>query len=284
VRKFELPAKTFLLGEYLALSGGPAILYLTPPPFTLRESKEKNIEDIFHPESPAGKYALKAKNLDAVGLEWINPYAARGGFGASSAEFAGLFLWENAALIGEVNNTELAWRARDTYLSLHKHLKTPPSGLDVAAQVYGALADPFSTMLLFLDANGKNILELPKPTTQKARIELLHTGNKLATHEHLASVNKRIPVDEARGIVLEAKEHLNTGDVTSLIGAMEDYQALLQSAGLTAPHTIELLHALQSNPHVLTAKGCGALGSDVIACFQSPHAPHMPQAIFSELW
>ncbi len=283
MRKFELPAKTFLLGEYLALSGGPAILYLTPPPFTLRETEGER-ELPFHPESPAGKLILESTSLAEQSLEWINPYAARGGFGASSAEFAGLFLFENAAKIGEMSNTELAWLARDKYLSLHGNTKNKPSGLDVVAQTYSALTSPFSTLLLYIDANTRELTELPTPTEKKARIELLHTGRKLATHEHLNSLEKKIPESEAKEIVLEAKRALLENNVNGVLGAIDDYQALLQSAGLSAPFTIEQIKELHTSPRVLAAKGCGAMGSDVIACFQTPEAPHFRHAIFSELW
>ena len=284
MRKFELPAKTFLLGEYLALLGGPAILYLTPPPFTISAAADKNSDNPFHLDSPAGKFLFQAKNITDISFDWINPYAARGGFGASSAEFAGLFLFENASQIGEISNSDLAWRARDAFLALHPNAKVKPSGIDVVAQVYGALSDPFSTMLLYIDANKKEIASLPKPSGQKVRLELLHTGNKLATHEHLASLQAKIPQKEAESIVLEAKEFLEKGDSTGFLGPVEDYQALLQATGLTSSHTLKILKDLEENEHVLTAKGCGALGSDVIACFQSPQAPHMKQAIFSELW
>jgi mevalonate kinase len=57
--KLSVPSKTFLVGEYIVLQGGPAILLSTPPCFEV--ITENN--------------------------QFIDPYLGLGGFGASSAKF-----------------------------------------------------------------------------------------------------------------------------------------------------------------------------------------------------
>ena len=61
------PSKTFLVGEYLALSGGPSLVATTGQRFqlVLQKVNEENplVNKLnkagIHPESPAGRWALK---------------------------------------------------------------------------------------------------------------------------------------------------------------------------------------------------------------------------------
>ena len=44
-----IPAKTFLVGEYLALTGGPSIILTTTPCFELRQCNNLGLHGV-HPE------------------------------------------------------------------------------------------------------------------------------------------------------------------------------------------------------------------------------------------
>ena len=50
-----IPAKTFLLGEYVAIVGGAAIILTTTPGFEVRLVDTGDVTGI-HPSSPAGLF------------------------------------------------------------------------------------------------------------------------------------------------------------------------------------------------------------------------------------
>nr|WP_256594408.1 hypothetical protein [Legionella pneumophila] len=79
--KWQIPAKTFLLGEYAAIAGEPAILLTTSPCFTLTLTENAKLEGI-HPESPAGLWwqkinaiplAYPGKTLIMAKAAWAHP-------------------------------------------------------------------------------------------------------------------------------------------------------------------------------------------------------------------
>src|SRR4051812_36096175 len=98
--KLSVPAKTFLVGEYLALSGGPSLVITTLPRFEL-ETDPQALRNPFAFASPAGKLwesdPLKPK------LKFRDPFEEAGGLGASTAQFALLY----AALRGKESVTNL---------------------------------------------------------------------------------------------------------------------------------------------------------------------------------
>ena len=63
-----IPAKTFLVGEYLALTGGPSIILTTTPCFELRQCNNLGLHGV-HPESPAGRLWAQYTPKD-LGLNW----------------------------------------------------------------------------------------------------------------------------------------------------------------------------------------------------------------------
>src|SRR4051794_40802652 len=113
--KWRIPAKTFLLGEYSALTGASAILITTSPSFELSLVNEELLKNI-HPNSPAGQW-WKGHQITSKGLSWFDPYQDLGGLGASSAQFLGAYLASCSFLGVEPNKNallkayyEFAWR------------------------------------------------------------------------------------------------------------------------------------------------------------------------------
>ncbi|MCJ8276001.1 MAG: hypothetical protein HRT44_09755, partial [Bdellovibrionales bacterium] len=81
---FEIPSKTFVLGEYLAINGTASLIMTTEPSFIV-----KVIDDSlygYHPDSPAGQLR-KELNHSSVGFSFLDPHEGRGGFGRSTAEY-----------------------------------------------------------------------------------------------------------------------------------------------------------------------------------------------------
>src|ERR1700722_11537200 len=85
-------SKTFFLGEYSALVGGPAIIVNTAPRFQLHILNNEHPQNIIcrgiNAHSPAGKFLKEHwQELQYFGFEFRDPHLGHGGFGASSAQY-----------------------------------------------------------------------------------------------------------------------------------------------------------------------------------------------------
>ena len=248
--KWLIPAKTFLVGEYAAIVGGPAILLTTNPCFELVLSKEASGCG-FHPDSPAHQWWMRQQRTD-VKLTWHDPYQGHGGMGASSAQFLGTYLasqyLQNQSIVKENLLTaymECAWHGEGM----------PPSGYDVLAQS--------SFGCVYIDKTKEHYQSYRWPFEDLAFV-LVHTGQKLATHDHLQNLKLPAQPSELVEIVRLAKKAFEMGNSPLLIDAVNAYREQLLCLGLVAQHSIQHVRFFQTWPDVLAAKGCGARGSDVI--------------------
>jgi len=115
----SVPGKTFLVGEYLALSGGPSLLVATEPRFVLRVKAVAPRGRAAHPfaaASPAGRY-LSRVIRDSEMFEFQDPHQGAGGLGASSAQFALLYAWQNNIDVPPTSDTLWSELLRDYRLS-----------------------------------------------------------------------------------------------------------------------------------------------------------------------
>lgn len=253
------PSKTFLVGEYVALQGGPTLILTTAPRFELRIAacsstttpiKVHGISAV----SPAGQF-LRQTSDDWHGLElnFYDPYQGQGGFGASTAQLGMVMAfakWRKQHQISTDAETLI-----QTYQNLVWNGEgTPPSGADLVAQWYGGAC--------FFHRERQEWVKLSWsfPDIQWA---LIHTGQKLATHHHLRQLPK-IDIVPLAAFAAQAIKGLQAGNQTEFITAIRDYGCALQQQQLVASHTLQLLARLQQRPEVLAAKGCGAMGSDVV--------------------
>jgi mevalonate kinase len=259
--RYSVPAKTFLVGEYVALDGGPSIIVNTNPRFEL-VLQPANIgaagsgSALFVGSSPAGRYIAKYPDaFDGQDAEFIDPFQGKGGLGASSAQFAlacaahkewksldpSTFDWSE--LLTEYRSC--AWNG----------VGTPPSGADVVAQLTGGIT--------YFDARGSTAGQL-EWNFPKLGFTLFRTGSKLPTHEHLKEKNQA-PIEALRTLVIEAKRAFDTGSEKLLIDTVHAYGTVLADAGLTADRTTALLNGMKTKKELFHAvKGCGAMGADVI--------------------
>lgn len=250
-----VPSKTFLLGEYVALKGGPAIILTTEQRFTLvvtnQISDSIKVEGINF-ESPAGK--LIKRDVDFYRnyhIQFIDPYHSLGGFGASSAQFVMLKALKQYANNKKINDIDLL----NDYMTLAWDGKgMPPSGADLIAQLHGGIC--------FFHKSEKKLQIFSWPFIN-LQFCLIHTGNKLATHTHLKEL---VNFNETKleKIVQAGLESLRNSNDKGMIEAIRNYANMLQSQGLVAEQTQILLDQLSLNSNILAAKGCGALGTDVI--------------------
>ena len=248
--KWLIPAKTFLLGEYAALAGQSAVLLTTSPCFELSLSKEAGLHGI-HPDSPAGRW-WKENAQSEVGLQWHDPYQGCGGLGASSAQFLGAYLASMYLQKRDIQQQELL----DAYLQCAwdgEGLR--PSGYDVLAQsLRGSV---------YINRQ-KTLCQSYSWPFQDIAFLLLHTGQKLATHQHLQAVVLPSQLNQLTEIVEQAKNSFECSDHRLLIDAVNTYHQQLERLGLVAEHSLKLIAGLSERSDVLAIKGCGAMGADVL--------------------
>lgn len=318
--KWQIPAKTFALGEYVALKGGPAILLLTSPSFVMRVTDPPNrdpspnpnrdregAENLLppgsenldlqgiHPNSPAGRF-WRAQGFKH-GLCFEDPYEGRGGFGASSAQFVGAY-----RAYCELRGLSFD---RETLLSTYQQFATVGSGYDVLAQSVDVFGNSTTEVHCFVDTvlessctpmytpvlrsvssrtvpsvasfqrrlvhtncvyihRAANIFEPFEWPFKSLQLSLIHTGHKCRTHEHLAELQSDQNLSKLTHYVQQAKNACDHQDEQQFVDLINAYHAELFAQGLMSLHSDEKVREFRQQPGVLAAKGCGAMGSDVI--------------------
>lgn len=248
--KWLIPAKTFLLGEYAALAGGPAIILTTSPCFELTTTTKPGLDGI-HPLSPAGRY-WTAYGLRDSGLTWYDPYQGCGGMGASSAQFLGAYLASMSAQQQIVSQQAML----DAYFDYAWHGQgLRPSGYDVLAQALQGCS--------YICRQQRLCQSYDWPFPELAFI-LLHTNRKLATHEHLQATSLPNQIDELAAVVESAKTAFERADSERFIDAVNTYYQLLLRRNLVAEHSRHYIAIIKQQDDILAVKGCGALGADVL--------------------
>ncbi len=259
--ELSVPSKTFLLGEYLILGGGPALLVATAPRFSLKVSDSPENQKSFHPESPAGLLLQKypERNLK---FEFIDPHQSSGGLGASSAQFALVQAFSDPGM--DLQKIYQSYRL----LSVNQDRFDRPSGGDVVAQVNGGLTY-FHPL--------QNRVEKAEWQFDDLDFSLFKTSQKLATHEHLKETRDRLVqfqksdlLKPAQTAVDQALSSLKNRDAAAFVGAFRSFAAVLNELRFVSDLTKDLLTELKSRPEVLAAKGCGAMGADVICVLHKP--------------
>lgn len=248
--KWHIPAKTFLVGEYAALAEQSAILLTTAPFFEISLIDEDKLVGI-HPSSPCGIWWQKNKE-EGKGLLWEDPYQGIGGLGASSAQFIGGYL-ATCYLKKEAPNLKALLETYYQYAWTGKGIR--PSGYDIIAQ---------SQQGVVYISKQTNLLQTYLWPFSDLSFFLIHTGVKLATHEHLQNTVLPEKVDILSSLVEQAKQAFEHKNSQQLITSISHYHEQLSELNLVAPHSLKLLNTLKTLPEVITAKGCGALGADIL--------------------
>lgn len=250
--KGAVPGKTFLFGEYAVLKGGPAVVLATAPEFSLSLSEEVEAT-LFHPNSPTGRllagYPVAA---DRPQFSFHNPYGA-GGFGASSAEFILVLRYlQSAGLCAKFSDNGQIQELLDLYFSLEDSKKRS-SGSDLILQWTGCS--------VYLERRIDRIESVSWPFSDVS-FSIFSTGIKVPTHEHLEALNES-SLDE---LVLHS-EYLRDAffgkDFSRFQSLWLKWREILQRKGLALEKNSRTIQALEEIPQVL-ARGCGAMGADVI--------------------
>ncbi len=248
------PAKHFVLGEYAILEGGTALLFTHAPYFELHIDASQNPALIgIHPESPAGRFYQTHKTIfSRHHLTFTDPYQEAGGLGASSAQFVLLYKLY-------LQLTEEPFYLKNL-LQVYKKFSWSgqgyaPSGADVVAQ----------TMKGFCSWSSRTneVINFVWSFTD-CTFHFIHPRHKTKTHEHLETLQLNFALDKFHATVQQALSALAQHDSALFCDAINIYAALLKTHSLTTEHTLSLLENLKREPWVKAAKGCGAMGSDVL--------------------
>ncbi|MGC1181331.1 hypothetical protein [Legionella sp.] len=263
-----IPAKTFLLGEYAALAEASALILTTTPCFKLSLTLEKDLFGI-HPDSPAGLW-WQQQGLDK-GLVWEDPYAGRGGLGASSAQFLASYL---ASCFVQHKHPILDDMLSAYYQSSWTGKGLRPSGYDVIAQSQQGC--------VYINKKNKITQSYAWPFHDLSFF-LLHTGIKLTTHHHLQESTLPQPIEYLSKLVDEAKQAFEQSNSQQLISSINRYHKQLVELNLVAHHSLMLIKQFKEYPEVLAIKGCGALGADVLLLMTSrTNAPSLSNKLKAE--
>lgn len=267
--KWQIPAKTFLLGEYAAIAEASALILTTTPCFEVSLTSTNQLAGI-HPQSPAGVWWQHEQCTNA-GLAWYDPYNGLGGLGASSAQFLGSYL---ASCTLHHKAPDLNSMLSAYYQSSWSGEGLRPSGYDVIAQSQKGC--------VYINKQNQTVICYDWPFKDLS-LFLVHTGVKLATHHHLQAATLPKQISELSQIVDEAKLAFDQINSANLIKAINDYHHQLDTLNLVAQHSLDVIKQLQTSPEVLAIKGCGALGADIILILTSSHdAPMLGNKLLSK--
>lgn len=279
----EAPSKVFLLGEYAVLAGSPALVAAVGPRFKLKVSAYNEEEDSsresspFHRESPAGRLLkfAESQGLPALTMEWIDPHFGAGGFGASTAQFALLYL-----AYAQRANWSRRWQdVWKLYRELSSGESILPSGADLVAQWQGGVS--------FFDSDDSFLRDVWPLFNSASFLVFSATqieGRKVPTHEHL----KSFAGDEGLRRLQEVSNQLQKplisgisavqeGGLAALGKALSEYAEVLSASGLEVESCRADRFALKALPGVLGVKGAGALQSDARVVLMDPSSAHAAQ-------
>lgn len=255
---FEVPGKTFLAGEYLALHGGPALVFLSQPYFkTFADAGSGQLQGI-HSQSPAGLFVAQHREFFAqYNILFEDPYQGLGGLGASTAQFLGVYsLW----LYRQNEHQDME------SLFDYKHLlKTyqdiawsgegiAPSGADLIGQLKGSFT-------IFDKSQG--LISVSSWPFADLQFALIRTGNKVATHEHLQKLGEFDSSGLAKSFD-QIRGAFSNQDSAQFVTGIKSYAKELQRLGFVCDQTRNLLSEISQVPGVTAVKGCGALGADIV--------------------
>lgn len=267
--KLSVPSKTFLAGEYLALRGGPTLVLATSPRFTMTVSRGSNLQSNLHPESPAGRFlASNRHRWDDLQFDFQDPLDGIGGFGASTAQFA-MLNYLSQMESGSANQGQKFFDLQSALNDYQKNVDVSasgyrPSGADLMGQLRGGLT-------YFYRNEGK--LQTYAWPFENLRLLLFKTPLKVSTHVHLSEFSKKFSDDAFAQLgqcVRSAQQALEELKQSQFLESLASFSRGLESLELIHPSTIDIVKQMSVLDGVYLARGCGALGADVVAVFAQP--------------
>lgn len=262
----KIPGKTLLVGEYLALQTGEALVLSHEPFYTFSCSKKPFsnsvlLKDLFHSQSPAGRW-IASQNLLENGFwaRFDQPYQ-QGGFGTSSAEFLALWIFTQSQTGHQkevVEALKTGAGLKRLFEDYQNSLLVPegarrPSGVDLLAQT--------QTGLCYVCSKGNLEVEPMEWPFENLEIQIEPSGLKVNTHDHLSSLGNH-DFGDLKIIFKRVRDSLFSKDSDVFLAAVSDYRQNLFGRGLEHPQTTEKRKVFKTSTGEVF-KGCGAWGADV---------------------
>lgn len=255
----RVPSKTFFIGEYSVLFGGAALVLATSPHFEFRALARGHSGPPFHSQSLAGRFYQDHRELlGAYEISQSDPHQNKGGFGGSSAELIALIALRQQ-LSSEGPSRLDPGGCFNQFRQICQHHGIRASGADLMAQVAGGItyfkAEPFT-------------VGVRKWQLDQLDFVLIRTGHKVPTHWHVRDLK---PFDTTLndGLVHDALSAIERRSARDLVAAVREYRQWMFTSGFEDSRTTDLISELASTETCLTAKGCGAMGADVVLALVS---------------
>ena len=257
--EISCPAKTFVLGEYAVLDGGPALIMNTAPRFICRIQKSAGSRLPLLPEnSPAGQWILKnPQDFQSTQMDWFSAYGQKGGLGFSSAQFNILYAYSfilREGAIDQISPREI-WRS---YRSLQFE-GFMPSGADVVSQWVGGVG--------VFEQNPLSVETLTSALPDLHCL-ILRTGDHFATYKYLKDFELG-DVSQLKRIAEEGIQAIKKQDEEAFVSAVNDYRRELERKHYITKKSKALLEKISRIKAVRACKACGAMGAEILVVFYS---------------
>jgi len=260
--RVRIPGKTFLLGEYAILDGGLCLGAATEPYFEAEFRSSSSIVGAhpFHENSPAGRYFTRyAEIFKGWEVLFHDPRQGQGGLGASTAQYLALWIFREGIRKNKTIDNLVSPDVLGSLVQEYRELAVGvqgrvPSGADLVVQLLGGIH--------WIDTKYWTSIRTLWPWADLSGY-LIFTGVKIPTHEHL----EKLTTLDASGlhvILQDSRKSFFEKDRMTWLETVTAYQLRLRSLGFSLEVTEQRLMELHSHSALRAAKGCGALGADVI--------------------
>ena len=232
-----------------------------------------------HLDSPAGQWLTLHPQIEQHWhIDFRDPHSGQGGFGCSSAQFNLMYFLTQISLeITHLKDTYSLWQS-------YKRLNFDgyaPSGADVVSQWMGKVC-----LFSFLDSRfhetDKHLrLRMQASTHKPFKVEsvgwpfedldflLLQTGVQLKTWKHLKNTSIK-NLKKLTELSQQAASYVKNKDTKGFVSSIEEYNLCLEKQNLVHQNTLTLLKKIKTIKNITAAKGCGAMGAEVIVLFFHP--------------
>ncbi len=235
---------------------------------------------IFHPKSPAGQILEKCgRNINSKAyIEFNDPHDLAGGFGRSTAEF----ITAKYALDLKKNqhNSIDFFHTWNEYRNIFKEHQNIPSGYDLLAQCQNTLFENLSLYEQYRTKKYPMSGQLSVISTEENEVKILKsdklfsglnilvfkTKKKIKTHEHLEGLKKE-KFEHLKASSLIVTNAYDTKNQQTFLNALQAFDLQLLKLNLKCVATLKVIDRIQKIKGVSYARGCGALGADVLAVF-----------------